>query len=85
MVRIDCDSQEVFPVNMDHLKLSTFPTRSDPLFIKIVEVIRGLLTVVESRRTKAEPVFAFREMSDSLERTSLDSSTSCNVRPLGPS
>ena len=83
-MRIDCDSQEVFPVDMDHLKLSTFPTRSDPLFIKIVEVIRGLLRVVKSRQTKAEPVFAFREMSDSLERTSLDSSTSCNARPLGP-
>lgn len=83
-MRIDCDSQEVFPVNMDHLKLSTFPTRSDPLFVKIVEVIRGLLKIAESRQMKAEPVFTFRAMSDSLESTSLNSSTFCNIRPFGP-
>ncbi len=83
-MRIDRDSQEVFPVNMDHLKLSTFPTRSDPLFVKIVEVIRGLLKIAESRQMKAEPVFNFRAMSDSLESTSLNSSTFCNIRTFGP-
>ena len=83
-MRIDCDSQEVFPVNMDHLKLSSFPTRSDPLFLKIVEVIRGLLKTAESRRMKAEPVFTFGAMSDSLESTSLDSSRFGNIWPFGP-
>ena len=83
-MRIDSDSQEVFPVNMDHLRLSKFPTRSDPLFVKIVEVIRGLLTIAESRQMKSEPVLTFRAMSDSLGSLSRNSSTFCSIQPFGP-
>lgn len=54
MVKLDSKNQELIAVNMDHIKLSAFPTRSDPLFLKIVEVIINLLARSRSKRTQSE-------------------------------
>lgn len=63
MVRLDSENQELIAVNMEHTKLSTFPTRSDPLFLKIVEVIRDLLI----RAANSEPAFSLQGMVASIE------------------
>lgn len=67
MVRLDVKDHEPLPVKMDHTRLSTFPTRSDPLFIKIVEVIRALLSSAAPRTTEVEPPFSVENLMASLE------------------
>lgn len=67
MVKLDSENQEIFAVNMDHTKMSTFPTRSDPLFLKIVEVIKELLTRAGPKRSKSGSIFSLKERAASLE------------------
>ena len=69
MVRLDRDFQQLLPVDMDHSRLSSFPTRSDPLFLQIIEIIRALLTDNDIRSTK--PV---RASSISTVNTTVDGS-----------
>lgn len=76
MVSLDSENQELIAVNMDHIKLSAFPTRSDPLFLKIVEVIKDLLTRASSMRAKVESNLLLRNLAANLE-DSEGSSSSC--------
>ena len=74
MVNLDIEDHEIIAVNMDHTKLSTFPTRSDPLFLKIVEVIRELLAGAEPKRWKSGSGFSLKDMAVSLEGSNTYSS-----------
>ena len=61
---------------MDHTKLSKFPTRTDPLFIKIIEVIRTLLVSGQPRTTRLSEPQSFQDVAASLESLSQFSSES---------
>lgn len=67
MTRLDSDNQEMIPIYMDHAKISMFPTRSDPLFIKIVQVIRELLINSELRPVRVEQPLNLGGLSASIE------------------
>lgn len=78
MVSLDSENQELIAVNMDHIKLSAFPTRSDPLFLKIVEVIKDLMTRASSMRAKVESDLSLKNIAANIE----DSEESNDSRAL---
>ena len=67
MVRLEGKDHEPYPVNMDHIRLSTFPTRSDPLFIKIIEVVRALLSEAQPRTAHSETSGTLQSLTISME------------------
>lgn len=67
MVSLDSENHELIAANMDHIKLSTFPTRSDPLFLKVIEVIKDLSTRASSMRAKVESNLLLRNLAANLE------------------
>lgn len=67
MVKLDSQNHELFPVDMDHSKISTFPTRSDPFFITIIETIKALLKDAEARPTRPMGALSWPTMATSVE------------------
>lgn len=82
MVRLDSENHELFPVDMDHSKISAFPTRSDPFFIKIIETIKALLKDAEARPTRPERAFSLPTMTASVGSIADSSCTLSFPKPV---
>ena len=80
MVNLNYENQEIFPVNLDHSRLATFPARSDPLFLKMVEIIRTLLTEAQPKQVVSDESVHLPSLVSSVE--SLVMSTSEHIQSM---
>lgn len=67
MVNLNYENQEIFPVNLDHSRLATFPARSDPLFLQMVQIIRTLLIEAKPKQVVSDEPVQLPSLVSSVE------------------
>ncbi|KXX77252.1 Protein SERAC1 [Madurella mycetomatis] len=80
LARLNIDKERFFQVDMDHLQISSFPTRGHPLFQQIIAVLNGMLATCKELQVSEE---AAKDIDVEQTETTSEGSLSLTIEGSG--
>lgn len=66
LARLNIHNEQFFQVDMDHLQISSFPSRGHPLFQQILTVLNGMLAASKNVQVSEEEATLNEEEREEL-------------------